>query len=95
MRRFSGNPCRACGVRSGSHSRGLCYPCYHSPARASFPCRSPERMRLGINAYKNPTRPATRPTAALPGTPAKVKEMARRIRYGQSLFHLGDARHAD
>ena len=76
--------CLHCRTRKAAKARGLCKACYASPARGLYPCRwSPDWTAAG-------TAPPG-PTAALPGTEAKVDVMVGRAERGEALFHPGDA----
>ena len=60
------------------------YPTLGPPANA---------WQAGERGLDFDPRPATIPTAAEPGTPAKIAVMIERIRRGQTLWAPGDASH--
>lgn len=97
-------PCRACGapvppVRGGrARAAVLCEGC--RPQARCGGCGAPQpRGGLCLACYQAagaaevilPTRPAT-PTAARPGTPEKVEELARRYGAGEELWSEKDGR---
>lgn len=82
--------CRHCLRPCGAHARGLCRSCYAKPGvRGLYP-------PLRGNGPRVPDRPRRvdwpAPTAALPGTEAKLAVLAARAAAGQWLFHPRDAR---
>jgi len=80
--------CRHCRRRSVNRPRGLCGGCYYRDGVRDLYPPADERFSSSLPhaaKYRNPNRPASRPTTALPGTPEKVQEMRRRVRYGQAI----------
>ena len=85
--------CRHCARNKGTHSRGMCYPCFRTPGvRDQYPPRRPVQ-NPGVRDGANSARPPTEPTPAVPGTPAKMDALAARVKRGEALHHAGDARH--
>ncbi len=71
------------GPRSGS--RGLCRRCYYTPGIR-------EQYRQ-IHLYEEPGNgfpPPNSPTAATPGSEAKIQEMRTRFEAGKAIFHPDD-----
>jgi hypothetical protein len=80
--------CRHCQARPGYRARGLCRFCFYDLAvRALYPCGS--LSRRGI-ATDNVTPSPCRPTAALPGTHAKLATLEGRCERGEALWHRLD-----
>jgi hypothetical protein len=70
----------------------LCFGCYNVPdVRERYPISDHKCARRGVANFCGPAAPCV-PTAALPGTPAKVQVLEERATSGQSLWHPGDAR---
>lgn len=90
----AGPACRLCLVKSASRPRGLCWVCYYTRRDEVPMTDSPHARRgNGVGVADNPCRPPAEPTAALPGTDAKVAVMAARAARGEAVFHAEDARH--
>ena len=53
------------------------------------------KLLLRIDPFNFRSPPPPSPTAAVPGTPGKIDEMARRYRRGESLYHPADAKADD
>ncbi len=85
-------PCRAdCGRLAERQRGGLCRRCSRDPAvRARFPASVHARRGagLGCRGYRLPDAP----TAARPGSPAKVAVLEERAAQGVALWHPDDAR---
>ncbi len=84
--------CRHCHKnKARADRRGFCWACSRKPAvRQQYPETSKYGRRgVGIRAKG---RPACQPTTALPGTEAKVADLAARAAAGQHLFCDADAR---
>jgi hypothetical protein len=91
-------PCLECGAVK-VRNRGLCKPCYYQPAtRARYPRlttagrKVPRRGNFAANLYGLAPRTPPEPTAAEPGSPAKIAVMAARFAARQELWHARDAR---
>jgi hypothetical protein len=87
--------CRHCRrpyrANSKFSRRGLCRPCYYTPAvRALCPSAHDRyaHVGVGIGGYDL----AAEPTKALSGTPEKVAVLEERARLGVRLWHPRDAR---
>ena len=83
--------CRHCHVKRANRPRGLCGPCYNSPARALFPSKSRFASHGVRDSYSTRPEPAEL-TEALPATAEKIAEMAERAARGETVFHKRDAR---
>lgn len=84
--------CRHCGARPANRPKCLCYPCYHTPGvREATPAKN-KRGRRGVpdRVGLSPLPPG--PTAAAPGSAAKLAVMESRAAAGYELHHPGDAR---
>ncbi len=83
--------CSHCGVAANHAGRGLCKRCYNNRSvRVRYPCT--------LEIANTNQAPATlpEPTDALPGTPEKVRVLARRMQLGQQLYHpLDNLGHVD
>lgn len=84
--------CRHCKTRPAWASRGLCKPCYDSPARDLYPLGEAAKFVPQRPADPWKGRPPRVPTDALPGTLEKIEVMAQRAARGESLFHDDDAK---
>jgi len=74
--------CRHCHTRKVQRARGLCSPCYYTPAiRDRYP---PKCVAKGPTASK---APLGEPTSAHPGSEEKIAIMMERASKGQSVFH--------
>lgn len=88
--------CRHCGRNFARRCRGLCWACYYTPGvRDRYP-----KLPRGRYVYQSHDsygcRPLpTEPTAALPGTLAKMDVLAARVEAGVALHHPLDARRND
>ncbi len=72
--------------------RGLCDRCYHDPTiRRHYAKVTPRRANRQPDCYRVAPIP-DEPTAALPGSKAKMKVMRLRLAKRQRLQHPGDAR---
>ena len=84
--------CRHCTKRKATRSRGLCWTCFYSPARALYAADGPQKYaRRGVADTYAP-RPLPEPTAARPGTPQKLAVIEARAAARLALFHPADAR---
>jgi hypothetical protein len=83
--------CRHCQRVKSNRPRGLCWSCYYTPGvREKFPSTS-KFARRGVSDFNGRAR-LPEPTAALPGTEAKVRVLEERARQGQALWHPLDAK---
>jgi hypothetical protein len=83
--------CRHCQRVKSNRPRGLCWSCYYTPGvRERFPSTS-KFARRGVADFNGNTLLAAEPTAAPPGSAAKVAILEERARLGQSLWHPRDA----
>lgn len=81
-------PCRHCGERYPSRPGGACWVCFEAGLVQRSVTRSRFAVRgLGIVA---PTKPASEPCGARPGSEPKVAAMERRLARGENLWHPGD-----
>lgn len=86
-------PCRhQCGrtvtaIRAKTH-RGLCWTCFTTLAIRDL---YPPRQARHVDHLGDLRMPRT-PTAAPPGSEAKIEVMCERAARGERLFHPGDAR---
>jgi hypothetical protein len=82
--------CRHCKRVNSNRPRGLCWSCYYTPGvRDLYPSTS-KFARRGISDF-NGRAAMPEPTAAPPGTAAKVAVLEQRARLGQALWHPQDA----
>lgn len=82
--------CRHCGRKKVNRPKGLCWPCYYSPARNLYASTSKfARRGVGHDASINGRLPV--PTTAKPGTPEKMAVLAGRVERGELMFHPADA----
>lgn len=89
--------CRHCAWNVQCRPRGLCSPCFYSPARELYPPGSAnpataKYARRGIVDGPGRFRLPELPTTALPGTPEKLAVMEQRAEARVALFHPADAR---
>lgn len=84
--------CRHCRRGNVNRPRGLCWPCYYTPAvSALYPSTSKYARRgVGYGHRANAPLPAA-PTSARPGTPEKLAALEDRARAGEQLHHPDDA----
>lgn len=91
--------CRHCFRGPATRPRGLCRTCYKDPAvRACYQVTNPANV-YAVNGSRRPEVPDFNgagdppccPTAAIPGTPAKIEALAARVAARQSLWHPLDA----
>lgn len=86
--------CIHCGREPANRPRGLGWNCYYKTGvRDRYPPTDGGRWaRNGPGQrVRGLALPAT-PTAALPGTEAKMAVMAERVTRGEALFHPADLR---
>jgi len=84
--------CRHCAVRLATRTSGLCRRCYETPGvRGLYP--SPHAGRYARRGELDffGAAPLPLPTAALPGTAAKVLVLEARAARREQLFHPDDA----
>lgn len=81
-------PCRRCG-KPATRPRGLCWSCYHSPARDAFPSTSKFARRGVADRVGDPPLPAE-PTGALPGSEEKLRVLEARAAARVRLWHPQD-----
>ena len=85
--RYTERPmCKHCKERVVCRPRGLCWNCYHSPARKSYPVKIE-----GYNGRVVSGGPCE-PTDAIPGSEEKIRVLAQRVKSGQELWHPLDNR---
>ena len=92
--------CRHCLRRKGTEARGLCRACHGEPGiRVRYPAGAPGVRLVPREEGEDPVPdfcgwapPPPRPTAARPGSAAKLAVMGERARLGVQLFHPDDAR---
>lgn len=77
--------CVHCGRKRACGAKQLCRACYQDPQIRDLYAGKGTASRLGAN-------PPQTPTDALPGTPARVEAMARRVENREHLYHPDDAR---
>ncbi len=84
--------CPHCRLRVVTRpARGLCYRCVKDAAvLAAYPLAGSKYARRGVGNLTG-HRPLPAPTAAPPGTPAKVAVLEQRAAGGLALFHPADA----
>src|SRR5437763_11905471 len=83
--------CRHCQKVKSNRPRGLCWSCYYTPGvRDLYPSTS-KFARRGVSDFCGAAEPAAQPTAAPPGSEAKVQVLIERARLGLSLWHPADA----
>lgn len=90
-----GIPCVHCKRKSGTwRARGLCQRCYkyHRHLYPRTKKRKPSDDGYGHSA---PTKPASKPTSALPGSLEKIEVMRSRAAAGEELYHPLDAPNGD
>lgn len=75
------------------HKRGLCFRCYHHEpgVRSQYPTSGSKYARRGIG-HGGGLNPPDEPTAAVPGSEAKVAVLEQRAAAGLRLWHPEDAR---
>jgi hypothetical protein len=88
-------PCRHCGERKANRPKQLCWRCHMgtvtSPSvRHLYPSTS-KFARHGVRDTYATARRASEPTAAPPGSEAKVLVMIERAARREALFHPLDA----
>lgn len=85
-------PCRHCGARPGSHKRGFCWGCYHTPAIvALYPADQSRNSQGGDAAWEyTALPPPPEPTQAVPGSEEKLRVMEWRDQNGYQVFHPQD-----
>jgi hypothetical protein len=75
-------PCRHCGNRPANRNRGLCWKCCAEPAvSGQYPTESKFGRRSRPDRLGHALSPLA-PTAALPGTAAKVAVLTERASRG-------------
>lgn len=88
--------CKHCKkiYRQACRPRGLCYTCYYTHGvREQYPVLGDQRFQSrGVHDFFG-VAPLPTPTEALPGSPEKLQELARRAEAGMALWHPRDARH--
>jgi hypothetical protein len=85
--------CQHCNKGKICRPRGLCFPCYYTPAiRERFPSTSKYAYRGVGNHFRLGSLPT--PTDAVPGSPEKIEIMAARAAAGEQLHHPRDAKHS-
>lgn len=81
--------CRHCGHPKVNRPRGLCWRCWHRPeVLVQYPSTS-IYARHGVGNGGKGQLPR-HPTAAFPGTAAKIEVLHQRAKRGESLFHPDD-----
>jgi hypothetical protein len=83
--------CKHCRVGQVNRPRGLCWACYYTPGvRDLYPSTS-KFAPHGIRDFYGRGALPHAPTAAPPGSPAKVAILEERARMRQQLWHPSDA----
>jgi len=83
--------CRHCRRVNSNRPRGLCWSCYYTPGvRELFPSTSKFARRGLANGHVVVDLP-NEPTAAAPGSAAKVAVLEDRAQQGVALWHPDDA----
>lgn len=82
--------CRHCVRFVANRPRRLCWRCFAQPeVRGRYP---PLGAASGVGAdHDAEPLPALEPTAACPGSEAKIRIMAARAERGEQIFHPLDA----
>lgn len=84
--------CRHCKRRFMCRPRGLCHKCYYTPGvRATRPSQSKYANRGYGNKAGAVPLDDWGPTAAVPGSEAKLRVMTGRAKRSVALFHPADA----
>lgn len=84
--------CKHCHEAPVSRPRGLCWACYYRPGvREQYGPVNKYGRRGEGNFYGEVPLPPE-PTAAVPGSAAKIAVLAERARRKLALFHPRDAR---
>lgn len=85
--------CRHCKKRPATRSRRLCGRCYYAPGvRLRYPDMRSKFNRRGRGFVPlSQQLPHGEPTAALPGTKARVAAIVKRCKLGRPLFNPQDA----
>lgn len=80
--------CQHCQTSLSNRPRNLCHRCYeHRSIRELYSRRTRKHFGHRIRQRKL----AAEPTAALPGSPAKLRVFRQRFRLRVQLFHPDDA----
>ena len=83
--------CRHCQKTRSNRPRGLCWTCYYTPGvRDLYPSTS-KFARRGVSDFNGHLLRPAAPTAAPPGSAAKVAILEERARLGVALWHPQDA----
>jgi len=84
------NQCRHCRRRPANRPRRLCWNCYYAPGvRDRYPSAAQHASKQLATANVEPP-PPEEPTAAQPGTPAKVTVLEQRVAAKRGLWHPDD-----
>ena len=83
--------CRHCQKTKSNRPRGLCWTCYYTPGvRALYPSTS-KFARRGPGNFNGHAPLPDCPTAAAPGSEAKILILTERAAMKQALFHPLDS----
>jgi len=82
--------CRHCDERRAGRARGLCWRCYLDPQTRGLYPADPRAVPSSVRDYNGGSAPPPQLTSALPGSPEKVAELAKRALLGMSLWHPDD-----
>jgi hypothetical protein len=83
--------CRNCQKSKANRPRGLCWTCYYTPGvREKFPSTS-KFARRGIGNFNGAAPLPDEPTAASPGSEAKIMILMERAAKRRALFHPLDS----
>jgi uncharacterized protein YlaI len=88
--------CLFCGLVRAAHGRGLCSRHFKNKDIRNLYDRIQEcGARRSEPDFTGPSRIATEPTFARPGSPEKIAVMIERASLGLSLFHPLDHQHTE
>jgi hypothetical protein len=80
-------PCRHCGRESASRPRGLCWPCYYTPAiRVLYASQA----RYGLASGNRRAPLPAEPTTARPGSEEKIRVLCERAARHETRWHPDD-----
>ena len=83
---------RPCAESNNYTKRGLCYRCYKDPAIRAAHAPTSKYAHRGVSDRCGRQPLPGRPTRHPPGSPGKLRVLARRAARGEQLWHPGDAR---
>jgi hypothetical protein len=82
--------CCHCQKKKQNRPRGLCWTCYYGPGIRALHPSSSKFARHGILDKNGGVPLPHRPTAAVPGSEAKIQVLMERAQLQQALFHPED-----